>query len=101
MTKRKRKRKTKADREAEQLAALRQRVEDIMAGAGVHPDYDEYDEPQSFVMAEEVPRIAQALRVRLKLTEIQDSMVRTISNADEFDTSKRLTAWLYDMGVRA
>lgn len=97
----KRKRKTKAEREAEQMAALQKRVEDIMAGAGVEAEYDAFGEPCSFTMAENVPEIARALRARFDLTEHQEEALGRLHNADEFDNSKRLTEWLYDMGVRA
>ncbi len=95
------KRKTKAQREAEARAALRQRVEDIMEGAGGAVEYDEHDNPEGWNTADVVTPIARAIRCRLELTEVQDACLREIWAASHFETSKSLTDWLFGMGVRA
>lgn len=102
------KRKTKAQREAEQRAALFVRVRDIYSGAcGTSWDEDLHEEQGEWLNMETAERVVQALRWTFRgkrdegadkhqLDWIFDSHVLS-----KFESATSATDWLFEHGVRA
>lgn len=89
------KRKTKAQREAEQKAALRQRVADIAIGAAGY----NFDDESEFATAEFLERFVPALRVCFG-TDGNDYLwsAHCLGKWNDIDSS---TQALWENGVRA
>ena len=88
------KRKTKPQHEAEQKAALLQRVRDIYSGAAGM----EWDSDESWPGANELSRIVPAVR-GLFVTDDYEFLVAP-SNLGEYDTPEKLAEFLFRYGVR-
>lgn len=94
------KRKTKAEREEEQRAALRLRLGDMMAGAqGEDPDSEDF----CTLFLANYPCVLEAVKIRLMTPEFWDTntYLTAAYSADEFETVEKLTDFLYRNGVRA
>jgi len=89
------KRKTKAQREAEQKAALRQRVADIATGAAGY----ELDADSEFSTAEVLSRLMPALQIQFSM-EGRDYLW-ALSNLGNYNDIDSTTDFLYEHGVRA
>lgn len=90
------KRKTKAQREAEQKAALRQRVADIVAGAAGE---DRDDDDCYVIYVTEMSRLTAAVEARFGLEAEHPALGRW--NLDEWETVGSLTDLLWRFDVRA
>ena len=100
MSKPRRKTKTKAQREAEERAALLQRIEDIMEARGCDISRDE-GAPCCETPVTQYEGVLRAVRARLALDSVQDETVGRWWNVGQFANQDTLTDWLYAMGVRA
>jgi len=89
------KRKTKAQRQEEQKAALRRRVEDILVTA----HWGTFDDGESLFL-EDVPRAVFAVKTLLLPGDAED-MLTGIHNVDEYANPVSLTDFLWRNGVRA
>lgn len=90
------KRLTKAEREAAQKAALRQRIGDIVAGACGQ----EKDTEGEIVFLCEYPNVLRAVKARLELPADREHLT-SAHNADAYETVEKLTEFLFRNGVRA
>ena len=90
------KRTTKAQRDAQQLAALTQRISDIYCGAsgGV------WDEEEEWPTAEQLAVIAPAVRSTFKNSELPE-WIWDLQNLDKFEAPSRIAKQLFEFGVRA
>jgi len=89
------KRKTKAQRETEQKAALRQRVADIATGAAGY----EFDCQGEFSTAEMLSRFIPALKVQFD--EEGRSHLWNAGNLNNYENIDSTADFLWEYGVRA
>ena len=89
------KRKTKAQKEAEEKAALRQRLTDIYSGAYGYPWVD----GESYIRSGPLSRIIPAC-VGL-LNDDHDIYQMVDHNISEYESVEKLTEFYYRLGVRA
>ena len=98
------KRKTKAQREAEQWGALRQRVSDVVTGAcGRELDVDDEGEALESPSPEELERIVPALE---RLFGVNEEAKRNlylfkVHNLGHYRDVDAITNHLFEAGVRA
>jgi hypothetical protein len=90
------KRTTKQQREAQQLAALHQRIVDVYSGASG----GEWDESQEWPVAEQLAMIVPALRSIFGGDNVPD-FVWDARNLDKFDEPRKIAEQLYAHGVRS
>ena len=91
------KRKTKAQKEAEEKAALKQRLTDIYSGA-LGQKWDDDDE--GFIAdAELLCRVVQACRD--VFVNDHNKQLFEVHNLDEYATVENLTGFYYAYGLRA
>lgn len=90
------KRKTKAQREAEQLAALEQRIRDIYSGACGRAMWCDDD----FPCAEELSRIIPTVRDVFGERH-PNWYVYQVRCLDRWELPGRVAEWLFELGFRA
>ena len=96
------KRKTKEQREAEQRAALRQRIADIATGAAGY----EFDNGDEFATADFLARFVPALRVQFGFDEKREELKKfnhlwSLINLQNYNDVDSTTDFFFDHGVRA
>lgn len=89
------KRKTKAQREAEQIEALRMRINDVYSGASGSC----WDEEAEWPTAEQLSRIVPALRCIFEGES--NKHLFNPHHLDKYETPSRLAEFYFDQGVRA
>ena len=102
------KRKTKAEREAEQRAALFVRVRDVYSGACGEEWLEELDgEQQQWLSMESAGRAIRALRLMFQGDKPEDrdecerAWLFKTHNLAKFESATSATDWLFEHGVRA
>lgn len=91
------KRKTQAQREAQQKAALRQRIGDIMTGATGQDPEDEC----AFITLGDYHRIVRSIQIRFEPQVENLKYITAIHNAYKYETMYELTDFLFGLGIRA
>ena len=91
------KRKTKVQKEEEEMTALRQRVADVFSGAcGRNMDSDE-----EFIGMEEASRIMPALKALFRKEDDKRTYLWEPSNLGHFDNIDSATEFLFKANIRA
>ncbi|WP_299075483.1 hypothetical protein [uncultured Paraglaciecola sp.] len=90
------KRQTKAQRDAQQLAALTQRISDIYCGASGCA----WNEDDEWPTSEQLAVIGPAVRSTFKNPELPE-WVWDLHNLDKFERPSLIAKQLFEYGVRA